>query len=83
MHTEFLSALGAAIDLSVALKVYPDFETAVRKMSHPKEVFYPREKSVHTYDALYEEVYKSVYPSLKNLYHKIDEIIKFKNYQRR
>ncbi len=34
-------------------------------------------------DALYEEVYKSVYPSLKNLYHKIDEIVKFKNYQRR
>ena len=83
MHTEFLSALGAAIDLSVALKVHQDFETAVRKMSHPKEVFYPREKSVRTYDALYEEVYKSVYPSLKNLYHKIDEIIKFKNYQRR
>jgi sugar (pentulose or hexulose) kinase len=78
IHTEFLSALGAAIDAAVALKVYPDFESAVTAMSHPREVFYPNQENVRVYNALYNDVYKEIYPSLKKLYHKIDNIVKFK-----
>ncbi len=76
VHTEHLAALGAAIDAAVATNTYPDFETAVSKMVKIKETFLPNPKNALTYDRLFNEVYKKIYPSLKDLYHTIDKILK-------
>jgi sugar (pentulose or hexulose) kinase len=76
MHTPYLSALGAAIDASVAIGIYKDFETATKNMSRVKDVFYPQPENVKIYDRLFNEVYKNIYPSLKNLYHRMNKILK-------
>lgn len=79
IHTEHLAALGAAIDAAVATKTYPDFETAVSKMVKVTETFLPNPKNADVYDRLFNEVYKKIYPSLKDVYHTIDNILKQKS----
>ena len=76
IHIPYLSALGAAIDASVATKVYKNFDEAIMNMSHPKKKFLPNNENVKVYNKLFNEVYKNIYPSLKNLYHITDRIIK-------
>ena len=74
LHTSNLSALGAAIDAAVALKVYDGFPNAVASMVRVKETFRPREENARLYDRLFNEVYKKVYPTLSPLHYKIAEI---------
>lgn len=74
LHTSNLSALGAAIDAAVALKVYEDFPQAVSNMVRVKETFTPREEYVRVYDRLFNEVYKKIYPTLSPLHRRIAEI---------
>jgi len=73
-HTYEASGLGAAIDAAVGLELHPDFETAVREMTHLGEVFEPDAATHRTYDALYQRVYRRMYKKLKPLYEEIREI---------
>jgi len=74
VHTSNLSALGAAIDAAVTLNIYHDFPEAVDNMVRVKEPFTPHEKNAKTYDRLFNEVYKKIYPALSPLYRSIAEI---------
>jgi sugar (pentulose or hexulose) kinase len=68
------SALGAAMNLAVGLKVHPGFDAAVRAMARTGRTFEPDPAAVKTYDALYREVYCELYPRLKPLYAAIRRI---------
>ncbi|MEE8469902.1 MAG: FGGY-family carbohydrate kinase, partial [Dehalococcoidia bacterium] len=74
LHTSNLSALGAAIDATVALGIYNRFPEAVANMVTVKEVFSPCDENVKMYDRLFNEVYKKIYPALSPLHSRIAEI---------
>jgi sugar (pentulose or hexulose) kinase len=73
-HLYETSGLGAAVDAAVGLGLSPDFNAAVREMTHVGEVYEPNRKNHRMYDALYREVYKKMYKRLKPLYERIREI---------
>jgi sugar (pentulose or hexulose) kinase len=73
-HLYETSGLGAAIDAAVGLGLYPDFQSAVKAMTHVGEVYEPNQKNIKLYDALYRDVYKKLYKKLKPLYERIREI---------
>jgi sugar (pentulose or hexulose) kinase len=73
-HLYETSALGAAIDAAVGLGLHPDFATAVSSMTRIRQVFEPIRENHRIYDALYREVYKTMYRRLQPLYEKIREI---------
>ena len=68
------SGLGAAIDGAVGLGLHSDFRGAVKAMTRVGETFTPHMETHRLYDALYREVYKKMYASLKPLYRRIREI---------
>lgn len=73
-HTFETSALGAAIDAAVGLKIYPDFKSAVTRMTRMGRVFQPKPKNRDIYHELFERVYLKLYDRLKPLYEEIREI---------
>ncbi len=73
-HTYETSALGAAINCVVGLKLYPDFKTAIDKMCRVGEVYYPKPANRDVYKKLFKRVYKRMYKQLKPLYHEIRDI---------
>ncbi len=76
-HTFETSALGAAINAAVGLKIYPDFETAIEKMCRIGETYEPIPENVRIYDQLYKRVYSRMYRKLKPLYNDIRDIINY------
>ncbi|MFW6126405.1 MAG: FGGY-family carbohydrate kinase [Chloroflexota bacterium] len=77
LHTSNLSALGAAIDAAVALKVYSGFPDAVAAMVRVKDTFSPRQEDARLYDRLFNEVYKKLYPALSPLHRRIAEVTNY------
>jgi sugar (pentulose or hexulose) kinase len=75
-HVYEASGLGAAMDVAVGLGLQPDFQTAVKEMTHLGDTFEPDSKRHSRYRALYERVYKRMYARLKPLYNEIRDIIK-------
>ena len=73
-HIYETSGLGAAMDLAVGLKLHPDFETAVREMSHKGQTVEPIKENQSIYDELYHRVYCRMYDRLKPLYDEIRDI---------
>ena len=73
-HVYEASGLGAAIDASVGLGLYPDVPTAARAMTHVGRVFEPNPQAHAVYEQLYSRVYKQMYRKLKPLYEEIREI---------
>ncbi len=73
-HTYETSGLGAAMDLAVGLKLHPDFDSAVKEMTHPGEAFEPIAENHKLYDELYTRVYSKMYKRLQPLYEEIREI---------
>lgn len=73
-HVYETSGLGAAIDLAVGLKLHPDFESAVREMTHKGETVEPIKENHQVYDQLYNRVYLQMYSRLKPLYDEIRDI---------
>lgn len=73
-HTYETSGLGAAIDAAVGLGYYPDFETAVKRMTRVGQVFEPNPETQQLYDRLYREVYQGMYGRLQPLYARIRDI---------
>ena len=73
-HIYEASGLGAAIDASVGLRLYSNFETAVAEMTHISDIFEPNSANHRIYDELYQKVYCRMYKRLKPLYEEIQEI---------
>jgi sugar (pentulose or hexulose) kinase len=73
-HTFETSALGAAIDAAVGLKLYPDFPSAVKAMTRTGKVFEPSGDNHRLYDDLYKRVYLKMYGQLKPLFKEIRDI---------
>jgi len=73
-HTFETSALGAAINCAVGLKLYPDYETAIDHMCRTSETFFPNPQNRDIYEKLYHRVYKKMYRKLQPLYKEIREI---------
>jgi len=74
LHTSNLSALGVAIDATVALGIYDGFGEAVANMVRVEQTFSPRMENARVYDRLYNEVYKKMYQVLSPLHSSIAEI---------
>ena len=73
-HTFETSALGAAINCAVGLKLYPSFETAIENMCRISETYLPNPENRDIYEKLYHRVYKKMYQKLQPLYKEIREI---------
>ncbi|GAB4572306.1 MAG: FGGY-family carbohydrate kinase [Anaerolineae bacterium] len=67
-HTYETSGLGAAIDLAMGLGLHPDFETAIREMTHTGRVFEPDPATHRIYDELYTRIYRKLYSRVQPLY---------------
>jgi sugar (pentulose or hexulose) kinase len=76
-HTYETSALGAAINCVVGLKLYPDFNTAIKNMCRIDEVYYPISENTITYQELFNKVYRKMYKQLRPLYQDIREITNY------
>jgi sugar (pentulose or hexulose) kinase len=73
-HVYEASGLGAAIDAAVGLKLYPDFDSAVKNMTRIGKVFEPNPEACKIYDELFHKVYRRMYNTLKPLYEEIRSI---------
>jgi len=73
-HVYEASGLGAAIDASVGLKLHPDFQTAVREMTHIGEIFEPDPATHKVYDDFYQRIYLKMYRQLQPLYEELYQI---------
>jgi sugar (pentulose or hexulose) kinase len=73
-HLYETSGLGAAIDAAVGLGLYPDFDTAVDKMTRIGRVFQPIAENHAIYDKLYRRVYQKMYKQLQPMYAEIADI---------
>jgi sugar (pentulose or hexulose) kinase len=73
-ETHETSALGAAVNLAVGLRVHADYATAVARMCRAGQRFEPSPDAVRTYDELYRDVYRPLYPRLRPLYRSIRRI---------
>jgi sugar (pentulose or hexulose) kinase len=76
-HTYETSALGAAINCAVGLKLYGSFQEAIENMCRVSEVFNPIPSNRDVYKELYHKVYSRMYKQLKPLYEEIREITNY------
>jgi sugar (pentulose or hexulose) kinase len=76
-HTYETSALGAAIDAAMGLKIFPDFSSAVKSMTRVSEIFEPDKKNRDIYRDLFEKVYMKMYKKMQPLYEDIREITNY------
>ena len=70
-HTFETSSLGAAIASAVGIGLYPNFTSAVKKMTHEGDRFDPIAANSEIYNDLYHKVYKKMYGNLKPSYEAI------------
>jgi len=73
-HIYEATGLGAAIDAAVGLRLHPDFDTAIKTMSHPGETFDPNLRVHQKYDELFNRVYLKMYRQLQPLYDELFRI---------
>jgi sugar (pentulose or hexulose) kinase len=73
-HLYEASGLGAAIDASVGLGIHPNFETAVKEMTHLGDTFEPNPAAQRIYDEIYQNIYLHLYSRLKPLYHALKRL---------
>ena len=73
-HTYETSALGAAIDAAVGLKLHSDFNSAIREMTRVTDVFEPIPRNRDLYREMFEKVYGRLYGRLKSIYSDIRKI---------
>jgi sugar (pentulose or hexulose) kinase len=73
-HTYETSALGAAIDAAVGLKLHSDFDSAIREMTRVTDVFEPIPRNRDLYREMFEKVYGRLYGRLKSIYSDIRKI---------
>ena len=76
VQTYETACLGAAIVGFVGLGIFETYEDAVGNMVKEECCFKPNEKLHRKYKKLYTNVYKKIYPSLRNIYKELGNIIK-------
>ena len=68
-----LSTLGSAIIAGYASGIYKDIDKVIKNIIRINETIYPKEgEDLKYFD--YIEIYKSLFPLLKNIYEKISKI---------
>ena len=73
-HVYEASGLGAAIDAAVGIGLHPNFEIAMKVMTHLGDTFEPDSTTHQIYNELYQRVYCQMYRRLKPLYEEIRDI---------
>lgn len=73
-HTFETSGLGAAINAAVGAGLYPDYASALARMTHEGKRFTPNPANVELYDRIYQQVYSKLYGKLEPLYKSIRAI---------
>jgi len=73
-ETNEMSALGAAMIGFKGIGVYDDYRKAVEHMTRYKKLFEPQERNYNVYRELFNDVYKKIYPRLKEIYSNIQRI---------
>lgn len=73
-HTYETSGLGAAMNATVGIGVYPDYQAACKHMTRTVKTFEPIVENVQLYEQLYTQVYCQMYRRLKPIYRKIKAI---------
>jgi sugar (pentulose or hexulose) kinase len=68
------TCLGAGILAATAAGWYPDAVTAADSMTGTGARFEPEPETQATYDRLYREVYRSLFPTLRPLIHRLTEL---------
>jgi sugar (pentulose or hexulose) kinase len=63
--------LGSSMIGFVALKIHPDYQTAIKKMVRYTSVFKPNLKNHKIYQDLYHNVYLKIYQALKPIYQEL------------
>jgi len=76
-HTFETSALGAAIDAAVGLKVFSNFKDAVNSMTKISKTYEPDPENSKIYNELFEKVYMKMYKKMKPLYEDIRNITNY------
>ena len=76
-HTFETSALGAAIDAAMGLKVFSSFSEAVKSMTRISKVYEPDSENSKIYKDLFEKVYMRLYKKMKPLYKDIRHITNY------
>lgn len=73
-HIYEASGLGAAIDAAVGVGLHPDFDTAIKAMTHTGDTFEPNFRTHEIYDQLYYQIYLKMYRHLQPFYKTIQKI---------
>lgn len=76
-HTYETSALGAAIDAAVGLKVFSGFRDAVNSMTKIGKTYEPDPENSKIYNELFSKVYMKMYKKMKPLYEDIRDITNY------
>ena len=66
-QTHEACSVGAAMPAFIHLGVFRDYDVAIRRMVRVKDTFTPVAENHALYASLYEQVYRSVYPALKDI----------------
>lgn len=74
IQTHEASGLGSSIAGFVAMGEYKNYEEAISKMVHIKDMFQPDMEEHNIYGKLYHSVYKRIYSRLSPLYLKIKHL---------
>jgi sugar (pentulose or hexulose) kinase len=73
-HTTETSGLGAAICAAVGLGLYPDFQSAIERMTRISKTVHPDAGNQALYDQLFTHVYQPLYAQLRPLYREMRAI---------
>ena len=76
-HTFETSALGAAIDAAMGLKVFGSFSEAVKSMTKISKTYEPNPENSKIYGDLFDKVYMRLYKKMKPLYKDIRKITNY------
>lgn len=82
-HTYETSALGAAIDAAMGLKVFSNFKEAVNSMTKISKTYEPDPENSKIYEELFNKVYMKMYKKMKPLYEDIRSITNYPVYNGR
>ena len=78
VYTE-MTTLGGAMSLFLAMHVFSSPKEAAQKFSRTTKVFLPDKKNHQIYDLLYKDVYRKLYPALKEIYFNCKEFYNLVN----
>ena len=68
------TALGAAILGGLAAGVFSDIPSALSELRYPRTPIQPLSDQVDVYEACYQQVYRQIYPALRDLHHTVHRL---------